>query len=88
MVLLALVSTLLVVTTARAHEVQPTIADLTINQSDVEVVLDWVLEAPIAGLDLEGVEDTNAAEGAEDYDALRALDAASLETALRDAWPR
>ena len=85
--LLALVSTLLVVTNARAHEVQPTIADLTINQSDVEVVLDWVLEAPVAGLDLEGVEDTNAAEGAEDYDALRALDAASLEQAFRDAWP-
>lgn len=85
--LVALVSTLLVVTTARAHEVQPTIVDLTINQSDVEVVLDWVLEAPIAGLDLEGVEDTNAAEGAEDYDALRALDPETLETALREAWP-
>ena len=85
--LLALVSTLLVVTTARAHEVQPTIADLTLNAGDVEVVLDWVLEAPIAGLDLEGVEDTNAAVGAEDYDALRALDAASLETAFREAWP-
>ncbi|WP_299751274.1 HupE/UreJ family protein [uncultured Boseongicola sp.] len=85
--LLALVSTLFVVTTARAHEVQPTIADLTLNAGDVEVVLDWVLEAPIAGLDLDGVEDTNAAVGAEDYDALRALDAASLETAFREAWP-
>ncbi|NNL18820.1 MAG: HupE/UreJ family protein [Boseongicola sp.] len=85
--LLALLSTLLVVTNARAHEVQPTIADLTINQSDVEVVLDWVLEAPIAGLDLEGVQDINTAEGAEDYDALRQLPPAALETAFRDAWP-
>ena len=85
--LLALVSTLLLVTVARAHEVQPTIADLTIGASNVEVTLDWVLEAPIAGLDLEGVEDTNAAEGAEDYDALRTLDSAALETAFREAWP-
>ena len=85
--LLALVSTLLLVTVARAHEVQPTIADLTIGSSNVEVILDWVLEAPIAGLDLEGVEDTNAAEGAEDYDALRTLDSAALETAFREAWP-
>lgn len=85
--LLALLSTLVVVTSARAHEVQPTIADLTINATDVEVVLDWVLEAPIAGLDLEGVQDTNAVEGAENYDALRTLDPTALESAFRDAWP-
>jgi len=86
--LVALVSTLLMVMSARAHEVQPTVADLTLNANDVVVVLDWVLEAPIAGLDLEGVEDTNAAIGAEDYDVLRALDAAALETAFRNAWPK
>ncbi len=85
--LLTLLSTLVMVTSARAHEVQPTIADLTIGAQSVEVVLDWVLEAPIAGLDLEGVEDTNAADGAEDYDALRALDPTALETAFRKAWP-
>lgn len=85
--LAALVSTLLTLTFARAHEVQPTIADLEITSESVELSLGWVLEAPVAGLDLEGVEDTNATEGAETYDALRALPAEEFEAAFREAWP-
>ena len=71
---------------ANAHEVQPSVADLTIAETEVELELDWVLEAPIAGLDLQGIANTNDAVGAEDYDALREFAPADLEAAFREAW--
>ena len=74
-------------TSAQAHEVQPTVSDITIDGQAVTIDLDWVLEAPVAGVDLEGLADTNASEEAEAYDALRALSPTNLEQSFRDAWP-
>ncbi len=82
-----LLSSLMMITVLRAHEVQPTIADISIGAEQVELSLGWVLEAPVAGLNLEGIEDTNLTENAEEYDRLRALEPADLEAAFRATWP-
>ena len=87
MVLLGLLSSFLLITFARAHEVQPTVADITIGPKSVDLSLQWVLEAPVAGLDLEGIDDTNTAENSQDYDQLRGLHPEELAQAFRDAFP-
>lgn len=83
-----LLSTLVAVAAARAHEIQPTVADVTVGADEVEIRLEWVLESPVAGLDLEGIENTNAAANADEYDRLRALPPEDLAAAFREAWPR
>ncbi|MEM7719343.1 MAG: HupE/UreJ family protein [Pseudomonadota bacterium] len=86
-VLLALwLSSLLLITSARAHEVQPAIMDVTISGDTLEIRLDWMIEAAVAGIDLATVADTNDAENAESYDALRRLDPVALAQRVRDAW--
>ncbi|MEM9426475.1 MAG: HupE/UreJ family protein [Pseudomonadota bacterium] len=79
-------STLVLITSARAHEVQPAIMDMTIGADTIEMRVDWMIEAAIAGVDLEAVADTNDAENAEAYDALRALGAEALADEVRAAW--
>lgn len=84
-----MLSSLLAVTLARAHEVQPTIGDLTVAEGQAELVLELNLEAFLAGIDLDGLEDTDDAANAVGYDALRALpDAEIMARApdLLDAW--
>ncbi|NNF23225.1 MAG: HupE/UreJ family protein [Rhodobacteraceae bacterium] len=73
---------------ALAHEIQPAVADLEIQDGQVEIAIDMTLEAPLAGIDLEGLEDTNDAANADRYDALRALDPEALEAAFIELWPR
>ena len=83
------VSTLMLLTmlkAATAHEVQPSVADVTLEGETATVALDWVIEAPVAGLDLEGIANTNDAEGSEVYDTLRTLGPDALSEAFRDAW--
>lgn len=62
-----------------AHEVQPTIADVTAT-AEGEIVLDFRinLEAFLAGIDLDAVADTDEDAAASDYDALRALSAEEI----------
>ena len=74
---------------ASAHEVVPTIADLTVSEGQAELNLRINLEAFIAGVDLNTVEDTDDSPQAANYDALRALseDAlASRAPELLDGW--
>ena len=85
--LCALLSTLGMLTSVRAHEVQPSVMDLDLGGAAAQMVIEWSIEAPVAGLDLDGVTDTNAAENADEYDRLRALDPAALEGAFRAIWP-
>ncbi len=58
---------------ASAHEVVPTIADLTVTDGAVVIDMRVNLEAQLSGIDLDEVADTDNAENAGDYDALRAL---------------
>ena len=76
-------------TSVRAHEVQPTIGDLTVEAGEAELVLRINLEAFLAGVDLDAVSDTDDAVNAAGYDALRALsgdEIGSRATGLLEAW--
>lgn len=72
---------------AGAHEVLPSITDMT--QVDGRIVFEMRanLESFVAGIDLTAVDDTNAAPQAETYDSLRVLEPAQLEQRFRAFWP-
>lgn len=74
----ALVLSSVLVGTARAHEVVPTIADLTVADGTADLTLRINLEAFVAGIDLDAVENTDDAENANEYDTLRALSTQEL----------
>lgn len=71
----------------RAHEVQPSVADITLAPDGADIAITLTLEAPVAGLDLENLFNTNDAENSEAYDRLRALDPVQMEAAFRREWP-
>lgn len=76
---------------AVAHEVVPTIADLTTSDGRVTLEIRVNIEAQLSGIDLDVVEDTDAAENVADYDALRALSAdevAARVAGLVEGWTR
>lgn len=72
---------------ARAHEVFPSIADLTVAEGRVVLTVETTLESILAGIDLSAVVDTNAAAQAAEYDRLRSLPPQEIETAFRALWP-
>mmetsp|Transcript_18503 Transcript_18503/g.30268 ORF Transcript_18503/g.30268 Transcript_18503/m.30268 type:complete len:396 (-) Transcript_18503:58-1245(-) len=63
---------------ATAHEVVPTIADLTVEEGRIIIEMRANIEAQLSGIDLDTIEDTDAAENVADYDALRALTSAEV----------
>ena len=86
-ILAVLLSTLLTVTALRAHEVQPGVMDIEIEDGQMTAFIEWMIEAPVAGIDLENLEDTNASDQEEEYLRLRALPPSEMEAAFRAAWP-
>jgi len=58
---------------AQAHEVRPTVGDLSLSGRSVTLELDLNVEAFVAGVDLDSTDDTNAVQQAELYDTLRGL---------------
>lgn len=73
---------------AQAHEVLPSIVDMTRTDEGLVFDVDLNLESFIAGIDQTNTSDTNDAAEAADYDALRALEPAELEQAFREFWPQ
>jgi len=74
---------------ARAHEVTPTIADLWVEDGTLVLDMRLNIEAFVAGIDLDGMTDTNASEQSDRYDALRALPADDLRPLVQQfatAW--
>ncbi|QFS82979.1 HupE/UreJ family protein [Roseivivax sp. THAF197b] len=69
---------------ATAHEVRPTIADMTTDGDMLRLSVTLNAEAIVAGADLEGVEDTNALELSDEIDALRALSPEELGARLSE----
>lgn len=63
---------------ATAHEVMPTIGDLSVTDGQAELVLRLNAEAFAAGIDLDGLQDTNDTDKTDIYDRLRALPPAEL----------
>lgn len=78
---------LAIAVSASAHEVQPAVADVTLGADRMTMDIRMTLEAPVAGVDLRGLMNTNDSERSEDYDRLRALDPFQMESAFRRAWP-
>lgn len=77
----------LVISGGAAHEVKPAIADATLSADRVELTITLNAEALVAGIDLEGLEDTNEAPEAQDYDAFRALSDDAFAQSVVQAWP-
>ncbi len=72
---------------ARAHEIRPAIADLTVGAERVDIEIRLALESMVAGLDLSEIQDTNASPLSGSYDSFRAMTPAQLAAAFRQAWP-
>ncbi|WP_370229399.1 HupE/UreJ family protein [Cognatishimia sp.] len=86
---LTVLSMLLTLTFAQAHETNPTIADLSVEDTTLTLELRLNAEAFLAGIDLSAVSDTDEAAEAADYDALQALpgsEVAALFKAGADAF--
>ncbi|HHI71558.1 MAG TPA: HupE/UreJ family protein [Rhodobacteraceae bacterium] len=75
------------VLTTRAHEVNPSVGDFTAENGHFRIDLRLNLEAFVAGVDLDGLSNTNESEQSGDYDSLRALPPEALEDRLRQVWP-
>ncbi len=71
-----------------AHEVLPSIADMTQEGDNLAFDVQLNLESFIAGIDQSEVVDTNATAQAETYDELRALSPADLEARFVAFWPK
>lgn len=67
---------------------QPTIGDLTVTDGTLTLDLRLNVEAFLAEIDLDTVDDTNSAENADDYDALRALPADAIADRAPDLLSR
>ncbi|MCG6902730.1 MAG: HupE/UreJ family protein [Rhodobacter sp.] len=85
--MLALTLVLVMTQMARAHEIRPAIADVTVSGDQVTMQLELTLEALVSQIDLQNLDDTDNAPNAERYDALRAAAPADLESILRQSWP-
>ncbi len=87
-VIFALVlSTLISVTPARSHEVQPGVMDIEIEGDTLRVYIEWMIEAAVGGIDLDGIQNTNDAANEEDYLRFRSLPPEDMAEAFRAAWP-
>jgi hypothetical protein len=72
---------------AAAHEVLPTIGDMELVDGQITFSLEGNFESIVAGIDLDGLEDTEAAPEAEIYDALRAMDPDAFAARVDGYWP-
>ncbi|WP_238366597.1 HupE/UreJ family protein [Mesobacterium pallidum] len=84
---LAFLAAAMLAVPAAAHEIQPAIADLTLSGEAARMDLAFNAEVFLAGIDVDGVADTNETEGSDDYDALRALAPDQIAERLRGAFP-
>lgn len=73
---------------ATAHEVRPAVGDVEVSADAVVVDLRLTLEPLVAGMNLNGLDDTNNSPLADEYDRLRALDDATIEALFRENWSR
>ena len=71
-----------------AHEIRPAVADVTVMADRIDIEIRLTGEPMVAGIDLEGLEDTNSAPQAAEHDALRALPDLVFAERFREAWPR
>ncbi|MEM9342459.1 MAG: HupE/UreJ family protein [Pseudomonadota bacterium] len=73
---------------AAAHEVQPAVADFEIGPDRVQMSIRMTLEAPLAGVDLAGLTNTNDSGNSDVYDRMREMPPEDLRAELEATWPR
>lgn len=78
---------LLIGSQVSAHEIRPAVADVVVESDRVAVSIQLTAETLVAGIDVTGLEDTDDAPQAAQYDALRALSPTDMAAAFGDAWP-
>ena len=83
-----LILSLLSMAPARAHEVFPAIADMTEADGALTFEVTLNAEAIVAGINLDGLVNTNTAPEAPEYDRLRALPPDDLAFAIAEFWPQ
>lgn len=71
----------------RAHEVSPAIADMSVGKGVLRFDLRYNAEAFLAGIDLDGISDTNETDQSAGYDALRALSEEALRQRISATLP-
>ncbi|MEJ8560583.1 HupE/UreJ family protein [Yoonia sp. GPGPB17] len=74
--------------TAQAHEVLPSIADMRVVDGDVTFEVRANLESFVAGINLSETADTNESAQAVTYDELRALPPETLAAQFEAFWPQ
>ncbi|MEO0543288.1 MAG: HupE/UreJ family protein [Pseudomonadota bacterium] len=84
--IILLLSLLPIWSIANAHEVRPAIADVSVSADMVTLRVTLNAEALLAGIDLDGLADTNEAANVADYDALRALSDEQLAARVTRRW--
>ena len=84
----SLILAIVIALPGRAHELRPSVADVTVGADRVELVLDAVMEPFVAGIDQGTIVDTNDAPEAERHEALRASPPEAFEATIRAEWDR
>ena len=88
MALLGVIAALGAPKPAQAHEVLPTVADIEAKEGAVLLTLRLNAEALLAGINLDGLDNTENAPNAAEYDRLRALDTTQLAAQITADWPK
>ena len=70
----------------KAHEMSPSILDLTINPNVVQLKIRFSVEAMLAEIDLSEVNDTNLSENAVKYDELRTFTPKQIKKIFGKKW--
>ena len=73
---------------ARAHEIDPGIADVQVTDTEITMDIRLSLESILAEMNLAAITDTTNSPVEEIYNELRATDPATLRAELEDFWPR
>ena len=71
----------------KAHEMSPSILDLTINPNVVQLKIRFSIEAMLAEIDLSEISDTNFSENADKYDDLRTFNPNEIKHIFKKKWP-
>ena len=67
-----------------AHEISPSISDLTINDDTVNFELRLNIESFVARIDLQSITNTDDTEAGKDYDRFRSMAPEVLESTFRE----
>jgi len=73
---------------ARAHEIDPGIADVQVTDTEITIDIRLSLESILAEMDLASITDTTMSPVEEIYDELRATGPETLRAELEEFWPR